>query len=92
MTEDKPKRIHWRSEELYQALIDAGIVRKNDYVRRVVIDIQVGHAVQVHVERFADERVFSLIRGLNGIEVHCSEDDKKTYGLGGVEVCGVPHD
>lgn len=59
-TEDRPRRIHGRSEKLYDALRAAGIIHEGDYVRRVVIDITVEQAVKIYTERFADDRLLDL--------------------------------
>ena len=68
---DRPKRIHWRNQDLFDALKEAGIIHDDDYVRRVVIDVCVGRAVVVHVERYGDDRLLRVIRGMTGVEVHC---------------------
>lgn len=70
-TEDRTQRLHWRSEELFDALKEAGIIHDGDYVRRVVIDVCVGRGVVVHVERYGDDRLLRVIRGMSGVEVHC---------------------
>lgn len=56
-TSRKPQRIHGRSQKLYDALRTAGIIHEGDYVRRIVIDICAEKAVQIYVERFADDRL-----------------------------------
>ena len=65
------RRMHWNNQELFSALKEAGIIHENDYVRRVVIDVCVGRAVTVHVERYGDDRLLRVIRGMAGVEVHC---------------------
>jgi len=42
---DRPKRMHWHNQDLFDALKEAGIIHEDDYVRRVVIDVCVGRAV-----------------------------------------------
>ena len=74
---DRPKRMHWRNQDLFNALKEAGIIHDDDYVRRVVIDVCVGRAVVVHVERYGDVRLLRVIRGMTGVEVHC--DTRKEY-------------
>ena len=74
---DRPKRLHWRNQDLFDALKEAGIIHDDDYVRRVVIDVCVGRAVVVHVERYGDERLIRLVSGMAGVEVHC--DSRKDY-------------
>lgn len=70
-----PKRIH--SSRLFDALRDVGIVRDGDYTRRVVIDVQVGNPVRVYVERFGDERLLSVVQGLDGVEIEWSPETVK---------------
>jgi hypothetical protein len=67
MTEPaRPLWLHGRDQRIYDALRDAGIIREDDCVRRVVIDINVTHAIVIHVERYGDERLLNVIRGLDG--------------------------
>lgn len=54
------------------ALLEAGIVTPDQHVRRVVIDVQVGEPVVMHVERFGDERVLRVLPALRGTEVRLS--------------------
>lgn len=61
------RRIH--SQELFQALTDAGIIKHGEWVRRVVIDAQVNHAVTVYVERYGDERLLAVATALDGVEI-----------------------
>lgn len=74
---DRPKRMHWRSQDLFNALKEAGIIHDDDYVRRVVIDVCVGRAVVVHVERYGDDRLLRVISGMTGVDVHC--EPRKDY-------------
>ncbi len=68
---DRPKLLHWRNQDLYDALKEAGIIHEDDHVRRVVIDVCVGRAVVVHVERYGDDRLLRVIRGMTGVDIHC---------------------
>ena len=63
----KPSRIH--AKKMLEALTRAGILRDGEYVRRVVIDIEVGSAVVVHVERFGDERLLELTKDFEGVHI-----------------------
>ena len=72
--EDPPHRLHGRSQEIYDALRLAGIIRPDDHVRRVIIDISVDSAVIVYIERYGDSRLLDLV-----IPV-----------LGSAEIRGVP--
>lgn len=76
---DKPHRIHGRSEELWNALRDSGIVREDDYVRRVVIDIDVRSAVTIYIERYADTRALELLPVLGqGAEIRWADKIPET--------------
>jgi hypothetical protein len=75
MTEPaRPKRLHGRSQEMFDALKQAGIIRDGDYVRRVVIDINVDSAVIVHVERYGDERLLNVVQMLDGVEIRREQE------------------
>jgi hypothetical protein len=54
------------------ALLETGIVTKDQRVRRVVIDVQIGEPVVMHVERFGDERVLQVLPALRGTEIRLS--------------------
>lgn len=76
---DKPHRIHGRSEELWNALRDSGIVREDDYVRRVIIDIDVRSAVTIYIERYADTRALELLPVLGqGAEIRWADKIPET--------------
>ncbi len=70
---DRPQRLHSRSQKVFGALKEAGIIRDGDYVRRVIIDINTDCAVVVHIERYGDERLLDLVRTLDGTEVELRE-------------------
>jgi hypothetical protein len=57
----EPHRMHGRSQEVWEALKAAGIAREGDYVRRVIIDINVTDAVTVYIERYADNRALEIL-------------------------------
>jgi len=78
MTETaRPKRLHGRSQQIWDALRDAGIVRENDYVRRVIIDINVTAAVVIYIERYGDERLLDVIRTLDGAVIRTGKPAEK---------------
>jgi hypothetical protein len=79
-TEGKPQRIHGRSEELWDALRDSGIVRDGDYVRRVIIDIDVRSAVTIYIERYADTRALEVLPviGDGGAEIRWADKIPET--------------
>ena len=43
--------MHGRDQRIYDALRAAGIIHEGDYVRRVIIDIDVDQAPVIHIER-----------------------------------------
>lgn len=57
------------SDAFQKALIEAGVVRVEDRVRRVVIDATVGDATIMYVERFGDEKLLKVVPALVGVEV-----------------------
>lgn len=61
------------SDPLLAALACLGIDPAN--TRRVVIDIQTGHAPVIHVESFGDDRLLSVVRALDGVEI--KREDKE---------------
>jgi hypothetical protein len=65
---DRPRRI--LAQTLLDALAEAGIIReKGEYIRRVVIDAEVGNAVRIYVERFGDDRLIRVAQTLAGVEI-----------------------
>jgi len=61
------------AKKFFEALKAAGVVSEEDLIRRIVIDIQAGHVVVMHVERFCDERLLDVIPTLDGIEIRTGE-------------------
>lgn len=57
------------SELLFGALAAAGIVGRDERVRRVVIDARFGSVPVVYVERAGDERLLSVVQTLGGVEI-----------------------
>jgi len=48
------------ADQLHQWCLDAGIYGPDDKVRRVVIDMEAHHFVQVYVEKVGDDRILSV--------------------------------
>lgn len=72
MTEPaRPQRIH--SNKFHAALVAAGVIRADEYYRRIVIDAQQGQAVVIYAERYADERLLDVVLTLDGIEIREQE-------------------
>jgi hypothetical protein len=57
------------TEKFWRALVDAGVFREDEKVRRIVIDAQAGDAVVMYVERWGDERLLDVALTLDGIEI-----------------------
>lgn len=55
------------SDKLVRELED--VIGDVSRVRRIVVDIQVGHAPIIHIERYGDEKLVNVIRALEGIKV-----------------------
>lgn len=62
-----PSRI--MSNKFFDALLASGIVSKEEFVRRVVIDATVGEAVVLYVERYGDSRLLEVVPALTGVEI-----------------------
>lgn len=56
-------------DQFFKALLAADVFRDGESVRRVVIDAQAGHALIIHVERYGDERMLSVVPTLEGVEI-----------------------
>lgn len=56
-------------KKFVQALLDAGVVRSEDHVRRVVIDASYDGAVVMYVERYGDERLLQVVTSLDGVQI-----------------------
>jgi hypothetical protein len=65
----EPHRLHGRSQEVYDALRNAGIIHEGDHVRRVIIDIDVETAVVCYIERYPDSRMLDLLPVLGSAEI-----------------------
>jgi hypothetical protein len=61
------RRIH--TNTFWRALVDAGVFREDETIRRVVIDAQAGEAVVMYIERWGDERLLQVATTLEGIEI-----------------------
>lgn len=61
-------------EPVLDALREAGITPNG--TRRVVIDIQVGHAPVVHIEKYGDRSLLKVIEAMAGVDVVRMEDPK----------------
>lgn len=52
-----------------EALTEAGIITAEDRVRRVVIDAPIDGPLVVHVERYGDKRLLTVVGSLVGVDV-----------------------
>jgi hypothetical protein len=57
------------TEAFWRALVDAGVFREDESVRRIVIDAQAGEPLVMYVERWGDERLLQVATTLEGIEI-----------------------
>lgn len=64
---ERPLRL--TSRAFHDALVDAGVIRAGENIRRIVIDAKAGDVVVVHVERIGDTRLLDVVRTLDGIEI-----------------------
>jgi len=60
-------RIHGR--KFIEAPLESGIITKEEFVRRVVIDVSVDNAVFMYVERFGDSRLLEVVPASTGVEI-----------------------
>jgi hypothetical protein len=66
------------SEQLFDALTGAGIVGRDERVRRVVIDARFDSVPVVYVERLGDdERLLSVVQTLGGAEIDVVRPDEE---------------
>lgn len=56
-------------EQFIKALLAADIIRVEDNVSRVVIDIRADRVLTLYVERFGDERLLSVVPDLEGVGI-----------------------
>lgn len=61
MTQPGPHPILGR--KFMEALAEAGILRVEDRIRRVIIDASMDGAVLMYVERYGDDRLLSVAAG-----------------------------
>lgn len=56
-----------------QALLDSGVITKDERVRRIVIDASADNAVVMYVERYGDSRLLDVVPALTGVEIRQTE-------------------
>lgn len=57
-------------QAFWQAMVNAGVFREDESVRRVVIGVNPdNHAVVMYVERWGDERLLQVATTLDGVEI-----------------------
>lgn len=57
------------SNVILEALEEAGVIRREDRIRRVVIDLKVGEVPVIYVERYGDLKLLSVASALTGVEI-----------------------
>jgi hypothetical protein len=70
-------------DRLLEALYSAGVIGDDyTYIRRIVIDLEVGSAGRIYIERFADDEqlVPALTAGIRIVDT--AEEAGKTIGMG----------
>jgi hypothetical protein len=60
-------------KKFIEALLESGVITKDEFVRRVVIDVSYDDAVVMHVERYGDSRLLEVIPALTGVEIRQTE-------------------
>lgn len=68
---DEPRE-HWprlTADSLHAALVEAGVIRSGEAIRRIVIDAKAGSIVVIHLERWGDARLLDVVRTLDGVEI-----------------------
>jgi hypothetical protein len=58
-----------RGRAFYQALVDAGVIRKGEFIRRIVIDAEMNEPVKLYTERYGDERLLRVATELDGVQI-----------------------
>jgi len=56
-------------KKFIEALLESGVITRDEFVRRVVIDVSYDDAVVMHVERYGDSRLLEVIPALTGVEI-----------------------
>jgi hypothetical protein len=79
MVETIHRPIHAR--QFHNALVEAGVIRDGENIRRVVIDAQAQHAVVMYVERWGDDRLLDVVPTLEGIEITSSSHQHEWVSL-----------
>jgi hypothetical protein len=49
--------------------VEAGVLREDETIKRIVIDADAGCAVKMYIERWGDERLLRVATTLEGIEI-----------------------
>lgn len=66
-------------DKVLQALYDAGLLDDYKAVRRLVIDLEVGGAAMMYVEKYADESLLDVVFA-GGIQIVGTEDEAGKTG------------
>ena len=62
-------------KQFIDALLAAGIVRVEDMVSRVVIDVRADRTIKLFIERHADDRILKLTQDLEGVGITWAPKD-----------------
>lgn len=78
MTDVTKPPLRITAKRFHDALVSAGVIRANEYYRRIVIDAQQGEAVVIYAERYADERLLDVVLTLEGVEIRSQQPQAAT--------------
>jgi hypothetical protein len=67
MPEERPKVIS--ADTMWKAMVAAGVFRENDRIYRCIIDMEAGHPVVMHIQRWDDERLLEVAPLLKAAEI-----------------------
>jgi hypothetical protein len=58
-----------QGKRFLEALLESGVITKDQFVRRIVIDASVDNVVVMYVERYGDSRLLEVVPALTGVEI-----------------------
>lgn len=64
----RPKALS--TKVFFRALFDAGVLREDEAIKRIVIDADAGNVVMLYIERFGDDRLLNVMTTLEGVVIH----------------------
>jgi hypothetical protein len=67
MQDERPKVIS--TDTMWKAMVAVGVFRESDRISRCIIDMQAGHPVVMHIQRWGDERLLEVAPLLKAAEI-----------------------